>query len=348
MSTSIIQITAEQVREVLNWRMVCAAVEEAMKSVSFSQEDQERAEHGSPQTSQPARSMTVCGAKNNLLLTMPAYVGNYRLNSSTNDESTLKSSTLACKVVTSFRKNPERSNPLPRIMANILIFNTETGKLDCIMDGTDITAWRTAAASLVATKYLYFPRYPEGIARPIKVAIIGTGVQGESHALGMCSYFTVSDIYLWNRTSTNAESLGKKLQAEIANVRVHVCSTASEAVADADVVCVGTYSSTPLVTHTMLKKRHVHINTVGAGQVHFGEVGPDIYENGKVYIDSWENAKKELNGLKAELIGEVGEVINTKQYPLNDKITIFQSMGMAAEDATVAQSIFNAVQSKKE
>ncbi|XP_014100353.3 ketimine reductase mu-crystallin isoform X2 [Bactrocera oleae] len=346
MSTPIIQITAEQVREVLNWRLVCAAVEEAMKSVSYSQQDQSP-DHDSPQTSQPPRSMTICGAKTNILLTMPAYVGNYRLTSSSNNDSILKSSTIACKMVTSFGKNPKRASPLPRIMANILIFNTETGKLDCIIDGTDITAWRTAAASLVATKHLYFPRYPEGIVRPITVAIIGTGVQGESHALGMCSFFTVSDIYLWNRTNIKAESLGKKLKSEIANVRVHVCSTASEAVADADVVCVGTYSSTPLFTHAMLKKSHVHINTVGAGQVHFGEVGPDIYENGKVYIDSWENAKKELNGLKAEIIGEVGEVINTEKYPMNDKITIFQSMGMAAEDATVAQSILNEVLSKK-
>lgn len=260
MSTPIIQITAEQVREVLNWGMVCEAVEEAMKSVSNSQQDQ-NTDHGRPQTSQPARSITLCGDKTNLLLTMPGYVGNYRLTSGTDHDSSLKFNTLACKLVTSFAKNAELENPLPRIMANILIFNTETGKLDCIMDGTDITAWRTAAASLVATKYLYFSRYPEGIARPIEVAIVGTGVQGESHALGMCSYFTVSDIYLWNRTSIKAESLEKKLQSEIANVRVHVCSTVSDTVAHADVVCVGTYASTHLVTLTMLKKGHVHINS---------------------------------------------------------------------------------------
>uniref|UniRef100_A0A0A1WY32 Ketimine reductase mu-crystallin n=1 Tax=Zeugodacus cucurbitae TaxID=28588 RepID=A0A0A1WY32_ZEUCU len=262
MSTPINQITAEQVREVLNWGMVCEAVEEAMKSVANSQPAQS-SDHDKPHTSQPARSITTCGDKSKILFSMPAYVGNFKLTSSSanQDSNTAIYSTIACKLVTSFSKNPERENPLPRIMANILIFNTETGKLDCVMDGTDITTWRTAAASLVATKYLYFSRYPEGVARPVKVAIIGTGVQGESHALGMCNYFTVSDIYLWNRTHAKAESLAKKLQSEIPNVSVHACTTASEAVADADIVCVGTYSSTPLVTRKMLKKRHVHINS---------------------------------------------------------------------------------------
>ncbi|CAD6998807.1 ketimine reductase mu-crystallin [Ceratitis capitata] len=347
MSSSLIHISAGQVREVLNWRLVCEAVEEAMKSVARSQCDT-NPDYCRTQTNQPARSLTFCGDESKILLTMPGYVGNYSLASVSGDGQKSMLSTLGCKLVTSFAKNSERQTPLPKILANILIFNTDTGQLDCIVDGTDITAWRTAAASIVATKHLYFPRYPEGVARPIKVAIVGTGVQGESHALGMCSVFAVSDIYLWNRTISKAESLLKKLQGAHPNVRSHLCASASEAVAEADVICVGTYAPTALVTHQMIKKSHVHINTVGAGQVHFGEIGSDIYDNAKVYIDSWENAKKELVGLQAEIIGEVGEVINSSKYPLNDKITIFQSMGMAAEDVTVAQSVFNAVQNLKQ
>lgn len=43
-----------------------------------------------------------------------------------------------------------------------------------IMDGTEITTWRTAAASAVATKYLH-----NGTA---VLAILGSGTQARSHA----------------------------------------------------------------------------------------------------------------------------------------------------------------------
>jgi ornithine cyclodeaminase/alanine dehydrogenase-like protein (mu-crystallin family) len=42
------------------------------------------------------------------------------------------------------------------------------------MDGTEITTWRTAAASAVATKYLH-----NGTA---VLAILGSGTQARSHA----------------------------------------------------------------------------------------------------------------------------------------------------------------------
>ncbi|XP_053958981.1 ketimine reductase mu-crystallin isoform X1 [Anastrepha ludens] len=346
MTSAVLYINAEQVRNVLHWPMVCEAVEEAMKSVAHSHEHSCPGSNR-PLTNQPARSMTFCGKKSQILLTMPGYVANYRLTAATNNGAAKEHfSTLGCKLVTSFAGNTVRDIPLPNIMANILLFNSETGKLNCIVDGTDITAWRTAAASIVATKYLYFLRYPEGVVRPIKVAIIGTGVQGESHALGMCSSFTVTDIYLWNRTASKAESLAQELKTKAPNARVHVSKNVADAVINADVICVGTYAQTPLVTHEMIKKNHVHINSVGAGQVHFQEIGPDIYDHAKVYIDSWENAKTELKGLKADIIGEVGEVINFGKYPQEDKITVFQSMGMAAEDVTVAQAVFNAAQDR--
>lgn len=51
-----------------------------------------------------------------------------------------------------------QSIALPNIMGNIFLFNTNTGQLEHILEAIEITAWRTAAASLVATKYLYFNR----------------------------------------------------------------------------------------------------------------------------------------------------------------------------------------------
>lgn len=101
---------------------------------------------------------------------MPGYIRNYTLPSISTD----KISTLACKLVTSFRGNSQLSPPLPNILANIFVLNSQTGELKAVVAGTEITAWRTAAASIVSTDYLS----PAGDGDVNRVlAIVGCGVQ---------------------------------------------------------------------------------------------------------------------------------------------------------------------------
>uniref|UniRef100_A0A1B0FN91 Ketimine reductase mu-crystallin n=1 Tax=Glossina morsitans morsitans TaxID=37546 RepID=A0A1B0FN91_GLOMM len=337
-------IDSVQVKEILTWPLVNAAVEEALKAIDYSERDAANSEQSYKQ--QPSRTITTGGNASKLLLTMPGYVGNYNaLNAKTNNDQLHCSSTLACKVVTSFTNNQNLQPPLPNILANVLLFDINTGELQCIMEGTQITAWRTAAASIVATKYLYMKRFPQQFQTPIKLAIIGCGVQGQSHALGMCATFNVSEIYLWNRTQFKADDLALKLQKLYLqnSMKIFVTKTPAEAVREAAVICIGTYSPNALINYDMLKSGDVHINTVGAGAVHFGEVSQDIYDNAVVYVDSLINARTELKDLKANIIGEIGQVIREDRRTENKCLTIYQSLGMAAEDATVAQAVYNAL-----
>uniref|UniRef100_A0A1A9Z9S9 Ketimine reductase mu-crystallin n=1 Tax=Glossina pallidipes TaxID=7398 RepID=A0A1A9Z9S9_GLOPL len=324
-------IDSDKVRKILTWPLVNAAVEEALKAIDYSELNAANSEQSYKR--QPPRTITACGNASQLLLTMPGYVGNYKaLNAKTNDQLPC-SSTLACKVVTSFTNNQNLQPPLPNILANILLFDVNTGELQCIMEGTQITAWRTAAASIVATKYLYMKRFPQGFQTPIKLAIIGCGVQGQSHALGMCATFNVSEIYLWNRRQSKADSLLLLLQHLHLNkvlqnpTKIFVTDTPAEAVREAEVICIGTYSPHALINYDMLKSGDVHINTVGAGAVHFGEVSQDIYDNAVVYVDSLINARTELKDLKANIIGEIGQVIREGRSAENKSLTIYQSLG---------------------
>src|SRR5687767_14597867 len=65
---------------------------------------------------------------------------------------------LGMKVVTYFQNNPQRN--LPAILATIMLFSAETGKMTAVMDGAYITAIRTACASALATKALANPETP--------------------------------------------------------------------------------------------------------------------------------------------------------------------------------------------
>src|SRR5678816_4235037 len=62
---------------------------------------------------------------------------------------------LGMKVVTYFQQNPKLD--LPAILATIMLFSADSGKIIAIMDGSYITAIRTACASAMATKVLANP-----------------------------------------------------------------------------------------------------------------------------------------------------------------------------------------------
>ncbi|XP_017852529.1 ketimine reductase mu-crystallin isoform X2 [Drosophila busckii] len=326
---------ADAVRRVLSWPLVNDAVEQALKAVINVKQPNEAGAY----VDQPARIVTKADPSK-LLLAMPAFVGNYKLSgeaSSTNS--------LACKLVTSFSSNQQRKPPLPSVAAHIMLFDVDTGELSAIMAGTDITTWRTVAASIVATKYLYLRRFAE--ERALHVAIVGCGVQGQLHARAMCANFKVQQLSLYNRTTAKATQLAKQLAAEFAQTQIEVCATAAEAVQQADVICVATYADVALFAAKDLRaSRAVHINAVGAGEVAFGEIAADIYAESLVYVDSMENAAKELQDLPAPIVAAVGSVILQQNYPAANALTIFQSMGMASEDACVAEAVRRALQKK--
>ncbi|KAJ6641055.1 Ketimine reductase mu-crystallin [Pseudolycoriella hygida] len=278
---------------------------------------------------------------------MLAVLNNYKL-SSIDEHKTFH--TIGQKLVTYFQDNVNLQPPVPTTLATICLFDNVTGKLRSIIEGTEITSWRTAASSLVATKYLYFNRIDKTTADSV-LAIIGCGVQGRIHAIGMCSTFNISTINLWNRTNSKAESLAVELENMKAtfqnkNLKIYVHNSVGECVAESDIIVTATGNRTPLLFGHMLKT-NVHINAVGYGQTHHSEVDGGVYENGKIYVDSWTGAEAELKTLNYPIEGEVGEVINGVKETPTQALTIFQSLGMAVEDAVVGQLIVELYEKNK-
>ncbi|HEX6768013.1 MAG TPA: ornithine cyclodeaminase family protein, partial [Candidatus Binatia bacterium] len=96
---------------------------------------------------------------------------------------------LGMKVVTYFQDNPKRN--LPAILATIMLFSAETGKMIAAMDGGYITAIRTACASALATKALANPNTPV-------LGILGAGVQARAHILALTRVRQLSRIKLYS------------------------------------------------------------------------------------------------------------------------------------------------------
>lgn len=238
-------IEESDVKKLLDWNDCFEAVKQALLAVLNIE--------GGATTSQTIRTGTVVPEKSGILLTMPGYVGNYPLNMLSTDK---KYSTLACKMISVFRKNPP---PIPTVTATLFLFETEFGKLKALIEATEITAWRTAAVSLVATQYLFFNRSTSNSG--LTLTILGCGEQGRAHAFGFLNYFKnkFAHVRLWNRTKSKAEKLQRDLMESFSGLQISVVDKSSDCVKIADVIVTATNTDNPLFSLKDMKPR-AHIN----------------------------------------------------------------------------------------
>src|SRR6185312_1940521 len=112
----------------------------------------------------------------------------------------LPSAGLGCKLVTLFPGNTDR----PTHQAAILLVEPDNGTPCALMDGTYITATRTAAAAALAARLL---------ARPDAktLTIVGTGVQARSHARAFAHLREWTDVTLAGRDPEKVARLAGEL-----------------------------------------------------------------------------------------------------------------------------------------
>ncbi|HEY3550863.1 MAG TPA: hypothetical protein VGK69_07410 [Gaiellaceae bacterium] len=226
---------------------------------------------------------------------------------------------LGCKLVTLFPENRDR----PTHQATITLFDPETGTPVALMDGTYITAMRTAAAAALATRLLARPD-----ARVL--AILGTGVQSRS-----------------------AQEMFPRAR-DFAEVRVAGRGEFEDAVRGADVVHATTASPEPVVRFEWLSPG-VHVSSVGYGGGG-SELDPAIVERADlVVVEQRDSAFAPLPAGAPELdprgrdgVVELGEVIagTAVGRRSGEQITLYKSVGVAVQDLAAAALVLAAARER--
>lgn len=121
---------------------------------------------------------------------------------------------------------------LPAISALVLLDDPRTGFPIGILDGTPITAHRTAAVTGVAIRHFAPPI--EG--RPPRAALIGAGVQGRSHLPVLGRLLPGLDLAVHDRHPDRARDLAEVARGTPGISAVEAAPTARAAMASADVV----------------------------------------------------------------------------------------------------------------
>lgn len=238
---------------------------------------------------------------------------------------------LETKLVSLFPGN-EALN-VPTHQALIAVFDPENGSPLAVMDGTHITATRTAAASALATRTL---------ARDdVRVlAVLGSGVQGRSHLEAVRRVRSFEEIRVASRTRRHAEALAREYGAT-------AVESFEDAVRGADVVCACTHAPAPVVRRDWLAPG-AHVTSVGAAQE-----GPELDAEtvrgadllaveSRVAFEPYPAGAHELQGLDPDRAVELGEILAGRHRGRTspEELTVYKSMGHAVEDAAAAKLVY--------
>jgi alanine dehydrogenase len=230
---------------------------------------------------------------------------------------------LGAKLVTFYPQNKD----LHTHHAMILLFRPETGEPLAVMDGRLITEMRTAAVSAVATKLL--ARVDTKV-----LTILGSGVQARSHLEALRLVREFSEVRVWS--PRNAGPFAREF-------KVRAATSPEEAARGADVIVVATAATTPVLCGEWLAPG-AHINAVGATRPNWRELDDDVLRRATIYVESREAALKESGDVIAagKKPIEIGDVIAGKQRGRTsaDEITLFKSVGVAAEDVAAADLVY--------
>lgn len=312
-------ITAEQIRQALPMRRAVEAMREAF--IAFSE----------GRAYIPQRIQIPIPERDGITLIMPGYVPPRELG---------------LKVVSVFPHNPERG--LPAISAMVLMLDPESGAPMALLDGTFLTAWRTGAASGLATDLL---------ARPdaTSLALIGAGAQARTQLLAVCAVRPIHRVRVYSRTPERARKLIEEMQGqEGVPEDITLAPTPEAAVAEADIVCTATNSSTPVFDGQCLQPG-THINAIGSFTLQMRELDEETFRRAsRVVVDSRAAALVEAGEvvwaiqqgiLQEQDLIELGEIAAGRRPGRRspEEITLFKSVGLAVQDLVAARWILEAV-----
>ena len=194
---------------------------------------------------------------------------------------------LGMKVVTYFQNNPKQN--LPAILATIMLFSSETGKMIAAMDGTYITTIRTACASALATRALANAETPV-------LGILGAGVQARAHIEALARVRKLSRIKIYSPSGSSAAAIARDMTQRV-GIPLEAVTSAEAAVRDSDLLVTATTAKEPIVKPEWLKAG-VHINAVGSHRPDLRELDGATLAKSKVVVDSRE-----------AIMGECGDIL---------------------------------------
>jgi alanine dehydrogenase len=216
-----------------------------------------------------------------------------------------------------------------------LLHDTDTGKLEAIIEPSAVAWIRTGAASGVATKYM-------AVADASVVGCIGTGRQALTQLQAMLAVRPISLIKVYSRSQDKRDAFAQQMAQELA-VDVRAVDSTEACLSGSQIVVTITNSKTPVFDGALLDPG-THVNAAGGNSYARCEIDDTtINRSSVIAVDNLDQAKMECGELIAAADRGVfrwGQAVELHQIvsgqlpgrPTPDAITLFESQGIGTED----------------
>ncbi|MFC4908846.1 ornithine cyclodeaminase family protein [Actinomadura gamaensis] len=281
----------------------------------------------------PDRTVAPVPDEDALLLDMPGYAPSAKL--------------LISKLVSVFPGNA--GSEVPVRQAVVVAFDARTGEPAAFLDGTYITAVRTAACAALSARLL---------ARPDAsvAAVFGTGPQARAHVRALPYARTLREIRVAGREFERSRAFADEMSGD---VPVRAVASYEEGCDGADIVCGATYAVEPVIRRAWLAPG-THVTSIGYNP-RGREVDDATVAGAALFVESRRAAlgavppnldlaePLERGVITAEHVrAELGEVIEgTRPGRTNpDEITLYKSVGVIPQDIAAVSLILAAARER--
>ena len=255
---------------------------------------------------------------------------------------------IVAKLNTNFPRN-RIEHDLPTIQGLIVVCDGVNGRPLAVLDSIDITIKRTAAASAVAAKYL---------ARPGSsvATICGCGQQAAAQLRAICTMLPLKKVYAFDSDQAAAENFAVALAKELG---LPIGSTHDlPAALQCSEVCITCTTATEFFVRNEDVPPGMFIAAVGADDTRKQEIDPALMAAAKVVADSLEQScaigdthHAIAHGLmrKEDVYAELSEMVAGRKpgRTSDDEIIVFDSTGVAIEDAVAAIGVYEKARAAK-
>jgi ornithine cyclodeaminase len=247
------------------------------------------------------------------------------------------------KWISSYPDNLEIN--LPRASATIILNDYNTGRAKAFIEGSAISASRTAASATLAATLLISNKTIEH-----KLLFVGCGVISKT----IMDFIQVSDIkisciYLYDIKASAASQLKQSIQEKY-GLNVHVVSSLYEGMRQANLIVFATTQVKPYIS-----RAHIHLDEL-EDKVILGislrDICPDIVISLNNIVDDIDHCLKADTSVhlteqqyqnRAFIHGNIADLINGANILDANKATLFSPFGMGILDLNVAKYVYDVI-----
>lgn len=221
----------------------------------------------------------------------------------------------------------------------IILFDRASGAPVCVIDASEVTAIRTAAASAAAT---------DALARPgaRRLAIMGTGEQAWHHVAAIRHVRALDAVRVWGRAPEKAEALAERI-ADDFGLAARTAASVADAAEGADIICTLTGAAEPILLDAHVADG-THINAVGSSRAGPSEIDEALVVRARFVPDHREGVlaqgaeyiRARDAGLvtEAHVLPEIGHVFSGSApgRTTASDVTLYKSLGSIVQDLACA------------